>query len=76
MALDWSQCPGVESIPEKVSGAWVFSGTRMPIAVVFENVESGATIDDVIEWFPGITREQIVTVLDFAAQSANVPAHP
>jgi uncharacterized protein (DUF433 family) len=47
----------------------------MPIAVVFENLESGATIDDIIEWFPGITREQIVRVLEFAAQSANAPAH-
>jgi uncharacterized protein (DUF433 family) len=73
MALDCSQCPGVESVPGKVSGAWVFSGTRMPIAVVFENLESGGTIDTIIEWFPGITREQIVTVLEFAAQSANVP---
>ena len=75
MSLDWSHCPGVESVPGKVSGAWVFSGTRMPIAVVFENLESGATIDDIIEWFPGITREQIVKVLEFAALSANAPAH-
>ena len=75
MALDWSQCPGVESVPGKVSGAWVFTGTRMPVAVVFENLESGATIDDIIEWFPGITREQIVKVLEFAALSANTPAH-
>ena len=75
MGLDWSQCPGVESVPGKVSGAWVFSGTRMPIAVVFENLESGATIDNIIEWFPGVTREQIVKVLEFAALSANTPAH-
>jgi uncharacterized protein (DUF433 family) len=75
MGLDWSQCPGVESVPGKVSGAWVFAGTRMPIAVVFENLESGATIDEIIEWFPGITREQIRRVLEFAALSANTPAH-
>ena len=75
MSLDWSHCPGVESVPGKVSGAWVFTGTRMPIAVVFENLESGATIDEIIEWFPGITRNQIVNILLFAALSANTPAH-
>ena len=45
-ALDWSQCPAVESVPGKVSGAWVFRGTRMPVSVVFENLEDGMTIDD------------------------------
>jgi uncharacterized protein (DUF433 family) len=49
--LDWSQCPAVESIPGKVSGAWVFKDTRMPVATVFENLESGATIDEIMEWF-------------------------
>jgi uncharacterized protein (DUF433 family) len=51
MALDWSQCPAVESIPGKVSGAWVFKGTRMPIATVFENLEAGASIDEIMERF-------------------------
>jgi uncharacterized protein (DUF433 family) len=67
-ALDWSQCPAVERSPEKVSGAWVFRGTRMPIATVFENLEAGATIADIMAWFD-LSREQIVTVLDFAARS-------
>jgi uncharacterized protein (DUF433 family) len=67
--LDWSQCPAVESVPDRVGGAWVFQGTRMPIFTVFENLEGGATIDDITRWFPGITREQIVTVLDFVVQS-------
>ena len=71
-AIDWSQCPAVESVPGKVSGAWVFRGTRMPVATVFENLESGATIEDIIEWF-GVTREQVVAVLDFAARSLEVP---
>ena len=71
-AIDWSQCPAVESVPGKVSGAWVFRGSRMPVATVFENLESGATIEDIIEWF-GVTREQIVAVLDFAARSLEVP---
>ncbi len=67
-ALDWSQCPAVESIPGKVSGAWVFKGTRMPVAIVFQNLEAGASIEEIMEWFD-LTREQITTVLDFAARS-------
>ena len=66
--LDWSQCPAVESIPGKVSGAWVFKDTRMPVSIVFENLEAGATIDEIMEWFH-LKREQIVTVLEFAARS-------
>jgi uncharacterized protein (DUF433 family) len=72
-ALDWSQCPAVESIPGKVSGAWVFRGTRMPVATVFENLEAGASIEDIMEWFD-LTREQITTVLAFAARSLEAPA--
>jgi uncharacterized protein (DUF433 family) len=68
MALDWSQCPAVESVPGKVSGAWVFRGTRMPVATVFENLEAGATIDDIMKWFD-VTREQVAEVLSFAARS-------
>jgi uncharacterized protein (DUF433 family) len=71
-SLDWSQCPAVESIPGKVSGAWVFKATRTPVALVFENLEHGMTIDELIEQFP-VTREQIRTVLEFAARSLEVP---
>jgi uncharacterized protein (DUF433 family) len=67
-ALDWSLCPAVESVPGKVSGAWVFKGTRTPASVVFENLEDGLTIDEVLEQFP-VTREQIIAVLEFAARS-------
>jgi len=66
--LDWSQCPAVESIPGKVSGAWVFRGTRMPVATVFENLEAGATIDDIMQWFD-VTREQVTEVLSFVVRS-------
>jgi putative addiction module component (TIGR02574 family) len=66
--LDWSQCPAVESIPGKVSGAWVFKNTRMPVSTVFENLEAGATIEEIMEWFH-LTRDPIVTVLEFAARS-------
>lgn len=72
--LDWSQCPLVESIPGKLSGAWVFRGTRMPVATVFENLEAGATIENIMEWFD-LSREQVATVLDFAARSLEAPAH-
>ncbi|HWZ45666.1 MAG TPA: DUF433 domain-containing protein [Candidatus Saccharimonadales bacterium] len=61
-------------MPGKLGGAWVFSGTRMPVSVVFENLESGASIENILEWFPGITREQIETVLEFTAKSLKAPA--
>jgi uncharacterized protein (DUF433 family) len=70
--LDWSQCPVVESVPGKVSGAWVFKGTRTPVAVVSENLEDGMTIDEVMEQFP-VTREQVKAVLEFAARSLDAP---
>ena len=70
--LDWSQCSVVESIPGKVSGAWVFKGTRMPVSLVFENLEAGATIENIMEWFH-LTREPIVAVLEFAARSLDAP---
>ena len=72
-ALDWSQCPAVERIPGKVSGAWLFKGTRTPVTVVFENLEDGMTIEEIIEQF-AIPREHIKTVLEFAARSLDVPA--
>lgn len=71
-SLDWSKCPTVESIPGKVSGAWVFRGTRMPVATVFENLEAGATIQEITEWFD-LTREQVAAVLEFAAKSLEAP---
>ncbi|HXA82263.1 MAG TPA: DUF433 domain-containing protein, partial [Methylomirabilota bacterium] len=74
MALDWSQCPAVESVPGKLSGAWVFRGTRMPVATVFENLEDGMTIDEIIEQFD-VTREQVAAVLDFAARSLEAPVN-
>jgi uncharacterized protein (DUF433 family) len=72
MALDWSQCAAVESVPGKLSGAWVFRDTRLPISVVFKNLEAGATIDEIAEWFH-IEKERVIEVLEFAAESANPP---
>jgi len=71
-SLDWSQCPAVESVPGRMSGAWVFRDTRMPVSAVFENLEAGATIDEIIEQFD-VTQEQIRAVLEFAARSLDPP---
>ncbi len=71
-ALDWSQCPAVESIPGKVSGAWVLRGTRMPVSVIFENLKAGASIEEIMEWFEGLDREQVEAVIEFAARSLDV----
>jgi len=61
--LDWNNCAAVERVPGKVSGAWLFKGTRVPVAALFENLEGGATVDDFLEWFQGVTREQVESVL-------------
>jgi uncharacterized protein (DUF433 family) len=63
--LDWSKCPVVESVPGKVSGAWVLKGTRMPVSAIFENIEAGASIDDILEWFEGLDRTQVQAILEF-----------
>ena len=72
MALDWSKCPAVESVPGRVSGAWVFRGTRMPVAAIFENLEDGMSVEEIMEQFD-VTREQVTAVLDFAARSLEAP---
>jgi uncharacterized protein (DUF433 family) len=70
--LDWSQCAAVERIPGKVSGAWLFKGTRVPVRALFENLEGGARVDDFLEWFPGVTRDQVEAVLEHAERSLAV----
>jgi len=62
-------CPAVESVPGKVSGAWVLKGTRMPVSAIFENLEAGANLDDIMEWYDGLDREQVKAVIEFAARS-------
>jgi len=66
--LDWSNCPEVESSQGVLSGAWVFRGTRVPVKALFDNLDSGATIDEFLEWFPGVSSEQVSAVLTFAEQ--------
>jgi len=60
---DWSKCPAVERDPEIVSGAWVFKGTRVPIQALFENLRDGATIDEFLNWFPGVARHQVEALI-------------
>ena len=63
----------VESIPGKVSGVWLLRGTRMPVSAIFENLEAGASLDDIMEWFDGLNREQVKAVIEFAARSLDRP---
>jgi len=72
--LDWALCSAVESVPGKLGGAWVLKGTRMPVSVIFENLEAGASLDDIMEWFDGLDREQVKAVLEFTARSLDEPA--
>ena len=67
MALDWSQCEAVESVPGKLGGAWVFRGTRIPVSVVFENMDDGLTISEIVALYQGLKLENVHAVLDFAA---------
>jgi len=67
--LDWTTCLVVERDPQKLSGAWVFRGTRVPVSALFENLEGGATVDQFLEWFPGVGHKQVDAVLEHAARS-------
>ena len=69
--LDWSKCPVLESIPGKVSGAWVFRGTRVPVSAILKNLKH-LTLDQLVDEYPSVPREQIEAVLDFLARSADL----
>jgi len=71
--LNWSTCPAAERDASRVSGAWVFRGTRVPLRALFENLEAGARVDDFLDWFPGVARSQVDEVLEHAARSASPP---
>ena len=66
----WEGCSGVERDPGKVSGAWVFRGTRVPIAALFENLKDGASVEDFLAWFPGVQRSQVEEVLEYEAANS------
>ena len=73
MATNWDYCDAVERDPNKLGGALVFRGTRMPVATLFENLKSGATVDQFLEWFPGTTREQVEAVIDHETSEMQAP---
>jgi uncharacterized protein (DUF433 family) len=72
--IDWTTCQAVECDPERMSGAWLFRGSRVPISTLFENLEDGASVTDFVQWFQGVTLEQVQAVLHHAARSALAPA--
>ena len=67
--MEWEICPAVERNPGKISGAWAFTGTRVPLYALFENLAGGATIDEFVEWFPGVDRQQVQAVLEHEAKA-------
>jgi len=71
--LEWNGCSAVERIAGKVGGVWIFKGTRVPVRALFENLEDGARVDDFLDWFPGVTREQVGSVLAHAERSLSEP---
>jgi uncharacterized protein (DUF433 family) len=70
----WENCDAVERDPERVSGAWVFRGSRVPVSALFENLRAGATIEDFLTWFPGVERSQVEAVLEYEAEAAATPS--
>ena len=70
--MEWSTCLEVEQNERKVSGAWIFRGTRVPVTALFENLEAGASIDDFLSWFPGVTKEQVEAVLEHTIETLEV----
>lgn len=72
--IDWSSCPDVERDVDRVSGAWVFRGTRVPVAALFENLEADASVHQFLEWFPGVSLLQARHVLEHAARSTQQAA--
>ena len=72
----WSTCPAVERTPGKVSGAWVFAGTRIPLSALYENLASGATIEDFVEWFASVDKQQVRTVLGHEARTLKTAPGP
>ena len=71
---DWSKCAAVESAPDRLSGAWVFTRTRVPVSALFGNLVAGATVKDSLEWFPGVEEWQVKAVLEHEVKSLDASA--
>lgn len=69
--LGWAVCTAVERDPQRLSGAWVFLGTRVPVAALFKNLEDGISLAEFVDLFPGVTQEQARSVLEHAARSTS-----
>ena len=67
--MHWNNCDGIDQDSNKMSGAWLFAGTRVPVTALFENLEAGATTDEFVDWFPGVARQQALAVLQHAERS-------
>ena len=70
--MDWRRCSAVDRSPGKLDGQWCFQGTRLPVAALFEHLDQGSTVDEFLEWFPGVKREQVEAVLRHAGRSLAV----
>ena len=75
MTLDWKSCAAVESVPDRLSGAWVFHGTRIPVTVLFDNLEDGLNVQEIVALYDGLTMEQAYVVLDFVSASLAAEAN-
>lgn len=74
--VGWETCSAVERHPERVGGAWVFRGTRVPVSALFENLKDGASVEQFLEWFPGVERSQVQTVLHHEVKALADPVGP
>jgi uncharacterized protein (DUF433 family) len=72
--MEWNLCSAVDRNPEKLGGAWCFRGTRLPVATLFEHLDGGSSIEEFLQWFPSVSREQVHQVLAFAKSSLEEPA--
>lgn len=73
---DWETCPAVERSPRKISGVWAFAGTRVPVYALFENLASGATVKQFVEWYPDVEEWQVAAVLNHEVEHLKAPARP
>ena len=73
---DWNTCQAVERRAGKLSGAWAFAGTRVPVCALFENLESGATVEQFLDWFPDVEEWKVRAILEHEAQALKAPAQP
>ena len=73
---NWTKCSAVERTPSKISGAWAFTGTRVPVYALFENLESGATVKEFLEWYPDVEEWQVRAVLEHEVEYLKTPTAP